>query len=157
MGSGNIARFAFNPVAERNAFVSGRADRVLGRAHGVGRPGGQLELAAGKCRIAGLWRFIFLVGQRLRDRRRSRDLVFRDNGPRVGQRRRIRNGRPRADRGRIIARHVRDRDGQKLGRMSVARQTPAFDAREMFAHGVDFTDGRARTQKRAGHGLFVLK
>ena len=37
------------------------------------------------------------------------------------------------------------------------RQASAFDAREMFAHGVDFTDGRAGAQKRTGHGLFVLK
>ncbi len=153
MGSGNIARFTFDPVAERNAFISGRADRLLDRAHGVGRPRGQLELAAGKCRVAWLWRFIFLVGQRLRDRRRGCDLVFRDDGSRVGERRRIGNGRPRADRGRIIARYVRDRDRQKLCRMSMPRQASAFDAREMFAHGVDFTDGRAGAQKRTGHAF----
>src|SRR4029079_17847187 len=41
--------------------------------------------------------------------------------------------------------------------MSMPRKAPAFYAREMFAHSVDFTDGRAGAQKRAGHALFVLK
>src|SRR4029078_9287655 len=156
-GGGDIARFTFDPVAEGNEFVTGWAHRSFGCAHGVDRSGGQRELAAGKCRIAWLWRFVFLIAQRLRDQDWSCDFVFRDDGSRVGKRRGIGNGRPRSDRGRVIARYVRNGDRQKLCRMSMPRKAPAFYAREMFAHSVDFTDGRAGAQKRAGHALFVLK
>src|SRR4029079_11795665 len=85
MGSGDVACFAFDPVAEGNAFVTGRAHRSFGCAHAVDRSGGQRELAAGKWRIAWLWRFVFLIAQRLRDRDWSCDFVFRDDGSRVGK------------------------------------------------------------------------
>ena len=40
-------------------------------------------------------------------------------------------------------------------RIGIARQPPAFDARQMFAHGIDLADARARTQQRARHRLLV--
>ena len=47
--------------------------------------------------------------------------------------------------GRIVARHVGNRDGDQLRRIGAARQPPALDAREMFAHRVDLADGGARS------------
>ena len=39
--------------------------------------------------------------------------------------------------------HVADADGQFHGRGRGGGETSAFDCREVFAHGVDFIDGRA--------------
>ena len=54
-------------------------------------------------------------------------------------------------------RHVGDGDRRHRRRIGVARQPAAFDAREMFAHGVDLADGGARAQQRARHRLLVFK
>ena len=71
--------------------------------------------------------------------------------------RRGQTGGARADHRRIVARHIGNRDGDNAGGNGVARQPPALDAREMFAHGVDLADMRAGAQQRPRHRLFVCK
>ena len=155
MGLRHRARLALDAVAERDALVAGSMHSGLRSAQAVSRPRRQRELTAGENRIAGLGRFIPGIVERSGHGTGQRELEFRNDGARIGQRARIGHGRPRADRRRIVARHVRDRDGDKLRRMCVARQPAAFDAREMFAHRIDLADIGAGTQQRARHRLFV--
>ena len=68
---------------------------------------------------------------------------------RIRKRGRIRHRRSRCDRGRVVARHVRDRQRHDLGAHPGARQPAALDPRQMLANGVDLADRRARAQQSA--------
>ena len=57
---GNLACFAFDTVAKRNAVVARCANRHFRRAHRIGGPRGQHKLAAGENGVARLWVFRFL-------------------------------------------------------------------------------------------------
>ena len=157
MCCGDVSRLAFDAVAERNAVIAGCPHRGFGGLHRVGRPRGQCELTSGKDPVAGLRRFIFWIIQRARDRVRKRESILRDNCACVRECRGIGNGRSRADRRRVVARHIRNRDRQKLCGMRMPGKAAALDAREMFAHRVDLADGRARAQERMCHRLLVLE
>ncbi len=62
----------------------------------------------------------------------------------VSQCGRIRHRWARRDRGRIVARNIRNRQRHDLGgALSGARQPAALDARQMLADGVDLADRRA--------------
>ena len=53
------------------------------------------------------------------------------------------------DRGRIVVRHIRDRQRDDLGALPGACQPPALDPRQMLADDVHFADRSARAQQRA--------
>ena len=58
---------------------------------------------------------------------------------------------------RVVAGHIRDRDGEKARRQGVAGKPSALDAGEVLAHGVDLADGGAGPQQGARDQLFVFK
>src|SRR5262245_12229765 len=128
MRRGDITCLALDLVAEIYAIIPGRPNGCLGCAHRVGWPGGQHEPGAGENPIARLCRFIVRIVERLRDRVRCLDFIFRDDLSRVGECRWIRNSWSRADRRGVIARYIRDRDREKLCRACTLRETSAFDA-----------------------------
>ena len=156
MGRRHLARLAFDIGAERDAFVAGGDDqRLAPRAGSAGRAAS--AKAACEHGIARLGRFIGRIVEARVPLSGKIELELRDNGARVGERGRIRHGRSRADRRRIVARHVGDGDGDEPRRIGMARQPAALDAREMFAHRVDLADIGAGAQQRARHRLFVGK
>ena len=110
----------------------------------------QFELRAGERGIAGLAALVLGIVERAADGVVDREIVFRDEGAGVRQRGRIRHGRSRGDRGRIVVRHVGDRQRHDLGGAAAgARQPAALDARQMLAHDVHLADRRAGAQQRA--------
>ena len=112
----------------------------------------------GKGGIARLAAFVCGIIERAADRVVDIEPVFGDDGARVGQRGRIGHGRSRGDRGSVVARHVGDRERQDLARaLTGTRQPAALDARQMFPHGIDLADRRARAQQCAGQFLFLLE
>ena len=112
-------------------------------------------MRAGKGGIAGLAAFVVGIVERAADGVVDRKVIFRDDGARIRQRRRIRHRRSRRDRGRIVVRHVRYRQRHDLGALAGARQPAALDPRQMLANGVDLADRRARAQQRPGHLLLL--
>ena len=139
-------------VDHRIAGLASDLDRGVERGLGLRD---QLELRAGKGRVARLAAFVPGVVERAADRIVDAEIVFRDDGARIGERGRIRHGRSRCDRGWIVMRNVRDRQRDDLGASAGARQPAALDPRQMLADDVDLADRRARAQERAVHLLLL--
>ncbi len=81
--------------------------------------------------------------------------MARDCRPRVRECRRIGHRRPRADHRGIVAGHIGDRDRDKARRADPLGKTAALDAREMFAHAVDFGNRCAGCEQRPRQRLLL--
>ena len=157
MLGGDRARFAFEPVAEKHAFVARAPAPLLGCAERIGRPRHQPEFGAGEDRVARLGRFVGGIGERARAptsgrsscvalRRSARASASVVGSGTVGPEPITAGSSPGTS--EIAERH-------DARRMRAARQPAAFDAREMLAHGVDLADGGARAQQRARDRLLL--
>ena len=62
-----------------------------------------------------------------------------------------------ADDVEIVADDVGEQQGFDAGGSGEARELAAFDARDVFADGVDLVDGGAAGQEQAGGGLLLLE
>ncbi len=156
MRCGHLARFAlqFAEVHDLEARSLRDRDRGIER---VARPGDQCEPRVRQRGVAGLAAFIRRILQRLLNGSLGRDAEALQHSARIRQRRRIGDGRPGGDHRRIVMRHVGNRQRQHRRRVRRAREAPALDAREMFAHGVDRADRCAGAEQGAIHVLLLLQ
>ena len=146
---GDVAGLALEIGAERDHLVAG-IPCDLGR--GIQRrlrPCDQFELRARKRGIARLAALVVRIVERAANGVVDREIIFRNDGTRVGQRGRIGHGRPGCDRGGIVVRHVGDRERHDLGALSGARQPAALDPRQMLSDDIHLADRRAGAQQRA--------
>ena len=67
----------------------------------------------------------------------------------------IRHGRAAGNHRRVIAGNIADGQGQHLRRVTSGGQSSAFDAREVFTHGVHLADRRTTSQQFAVDALLV--
>ena len=91
---GDLAGFAFDPVAEHDAIVARRPHSLLGGAEGVSWTRDQLEFGSSEGGIAGFGRLVTRIGERPRHRLREFELESRHHRTRVGECGRIGHRRP---------------------------------------------------------------
>ena len=83
------------------------------------------------------------------------DAVAREHGAGVSEGRRVGHGRPRSDRGRIVAGNVGDQQAHHLGRMGRGSEPAALDRREVLADHIHLADVGATGEKRPVDRLLV--
>ena len=154
----DIARLAFEIRAEADDLIAGVLCDLDGRVERSLRFRDHLELRAGKRAIAGLAALVAGIFEGAPDGIVDREIIPRHQRAGVRQRARIRHRRSRCDRGRIVMRHVGDRQRHDLGgALSGAGQPAALDPRQMLADDIHLADRRARTQQCAVHLLLLCE
>src|SRR3954468_18524688 len=93
------------------------------------------------------------------DHRRSLGAQFKtiENGERVGKRRWIRRGRAGGDHVKRIANHVRNDQTEERPTAKGLSESPALDARQVFANGIHLLDGRPTGVEELRDGLLVFE
>jgi len=100
------------------------------------------------------------VGRRreMRDRRTWLiDVIFAQDGKRIGERRRIRHGGTRSDDGWIISWYVGDQQCHDPRRVCGGGEPAALDGGKVLAHAIHLVDRGAGPEQRAVDSLLVLE
>ena len=154
----DLACLAFEPVAEKDAFVARGLALACARPRTRRRARtASLYSDAAKTGSSGFGDSLagsFSAATAPAGRSSLKRLaIARASASVVG----IRHRRAGPDHRRIVARHVRDAERHKPRRMCVTRKPSALDARQVLSHRVHLGDIGARAKQRPRHCLLLLQ